>query len=48
MKKITSFQSEINLPIVTCALTHGITVIGYLFVDLGDKVFVTDKFWGKL
>jgi aspartate/methionine/tyrosine aminotransferase len=34
-----------STPIVTCGLTHGISVSGYLFVDEGDTVVIPDLFW---
>lgn len=34
-------------PVVTNALTHGVSMAGYLFVDEGDKVIVPDLFWGN-
>ena len=30
----------ISLPVVTNALTHGVSMAGYMFVDEGDKVIV--------
>ena len=38
---------EISLPVVTNALTHGISMVGYMFMDEGDKVIVPDLFWGN-
>lgn len=38
---------EISLPVVTNALTHGISMAGYLFLDEGDEVIVSDLFWGN-
>ncbi|MCK5282634.1 MAG: aminotransferase class I/II-fold pyridoxal phosphate-dependent enzyme [Nanoarchaeota archaeon] len=38
---------EMSLPIVTNALTHGLSMIGYLFVDEGDKIISPDLFWGN-
>ena len=35
----------ISLPVVTNALTHGLSVIGDLFLDPGDEVLVTDQMW---
>jgi aspartate/methionine/tyrosine aminotransferase len=35
----------ISTPIVTCGLTHGISMSGYLFVDEGDTVVIPDLFW---
>ena len=37
----------LSLPVVTNALTHGVSMAGYLFVDEGDKVIVPDLFWGN-
>src|SRR3989338_1332754 len=38
---------EISLPIVSNALTHGLTVAAYLFIDPGDKIIMPDLFWGN-
>jgi aspartate/methionine/tyrosine aminotransferase len=38
---------ELGLPVVTNALTHGISMAGYLFLDAGDEVIVPDLFWGN-
>lgn len=32
-------------PVVTAALTHGLSVAGYLFVDEADEVIVPDLYW---
>ncbi|MGE4586765.1 MAG: aminotransferase class I/II-fold pyridoxal phosphate-dependent enzyme [Mangrovibacterium sp.] len=37
----------ISLPVVTNALTHGVSMAGYLFVNPGDEVIVSDLFWGN-
>jgi aspartate/methionine/tyrosine aminotransferase len=34
-------------PIVTSAITHGLTVAGELFLDPGDVVLMPDKLWGN-
>lgn len=34
-------------PIVTSAITHGITLAGELFLDPGDVVLMPDKLWGN-
>ena len=34
-----------SLPIVTQALTHGLSVCGYLFCDRGDRLIVPDLYW---
>lgn len=34
-----------SLPVVSCALTHGLSICGYLFCDPGDAVILADLFW---
>jgi aspartate/methionine/tyrosine aminotransferase len=34
-----------SLPVVTAALTHGLSVAGYLFLDPGDDVIIPDLYW---
>ena len=46
-KKNYSLKSDFSLPVVTQALTQGLSMVGYLFVDPGDKIILTDKFWGN-
>ena len=46
-KKNPSLKGKISLPVVTSALTHGLSMCGYLFADPGDKIIITDKFWGN-
>jgi aspartate/methionine/tyrosine aminotransferase len=38
---------EISLPIVTSALTHALSITGYLFLDHADSVLMSDLFWGN-
>ena len=38
---------ELSLPIVTNALTHGISMVGYMFMDEGQEVIVPNLFWGN-
>jgi aspartate/methionine/tyrosine aminotransferase len=40
-------KTEISLPVVTNALTHGLSMAGYMFADPGDEVIVPDLFWGN-
>jgi len=40
-------STEISLPVVTNALTHGISMAGYMFCDPTDQVIVPDLFWGN-
>lgn len=34
-----------SLPVVTAALTHGLSIAGYLFLDEGDEVILPGLFW---
>ncbi len=34
-----------SLPVVTNALTHGLSVVGHLFVNPGDQIILPDLFW---
>ncbi len=36
---------EFGLPIVTHAITHGLSLVGDLFVDPGDRIVIPDKLW---
>lgn len=36
-----------GVPVVTHAITHGISLVGDLFIDEGDVVLLPDKFWGN-
>jgi aspartate/methionine/tyrosine aminotransferase len=40
-------DKTLSMPVVTNALTHGVSMAGYLFVDEGEKVIVPDLFWGN-
>jgi len=42
---LTSVQAEISNPIVTNALTHGLSIVADLFADTGDAVIIPDKNW---
>ncbi|MCP4002997.1 MAG: aminotransferase class I/II-fold pyridoxal phosphate-dependent enzyme [bacterium] len=34
-------------PVVTHAITHGLSLVGDLFVDPGDRIVLPDKLWGN-
>ncbi|MCP3985450.1 MAG: aminotransferase class I/II-fold pyridoxal phosphate-dependent enzyme [bacterium] len=36
-----------GLPIVTSALTHGLALVGDLFIGPGDRIVLPDKLWGN-
>jgi aspartate/methionine/tyrosine aminotransferase len=38
---------QISLPVVTSAITHGLALVGDLFVDPGDCIVLPDKLWGN-
>ena len=40
-------DKQIGRPIATNALTHGLTLVGDLFVEEGDTILLPDKFWGN-
>ena len=40
-------NKNFGLPIVTSAITHGLTLAGELFLDPGDVVLMPDKLWGN-
>jgi len=38
---------EVSLPVVTCGITHSISVMADLWLDPGDVVIVPDMMWGN-
>lgn len=40
-------KKEISMPIVTCALTHGLSILGYLFVNKEDEIIASDLLYGN-
>ena len=38
---------KLSLPLVTSAITHGLSLTGDLFVDEGDTIVLPDKLWGN-
>lgn len=38
---------ELSLPVVCNALTHGLSILGYLFVNEGEKIIIPDLYWGN-
>jgi aspartate/methionine/tyrosine aminotransferase len=38
---------KIGMPVVTNALTHGLSIVADLFVDAGDPLVLPDKLWGN-
>jgi len=38
---------KFGLPVVTSAITHGLSLVGDLFIDAGDRIVMPDKLWGN-
>lgn len=38
-------EKSVSLPVVTSALTHGLSMGAYLFVDEGENVISPDRYW---
>jgi aspartate/methionine/tyrosine aminotransferase len=38
---------EVGNPVVTCALTHALSMCAYMFGDPGDKIYLPDLYWGN-
>lgn len=38
---------KISLPVVTCGITHGISLLADIWVDPGDVVILPDMMWGN-
>ncbi|MFC1461054.1 aminotransferase class I/II-fold pyridoxal phosphate-dependent enzyme [Verrucomicrobiota bacterium] len=48
IKKNPSISGKcFSLPIVTSALTHGLSTCGYMFCNPGDRIIIPDLFWGN-
>ena len=45
--KNPSLKAETSLPVVTNALTHGLSILGFLFVDPKDRIIIPDLYWGN-
>jgi len=44
-KNPTLGSAAISIPVVTTALTHGLSAAGYLFVNDGDTIITPDFYW---
>jgi aspartate/methionine/tyrosine aminotransferase len=36
---------EISSPVVSCGVTNGLSIIGYMFVDENDEIILPDLYW---
>ncbi len=46
-KNPTLGNTPLSRPVVTNALTHGLSVVGYLFLDEGDEIIMPRHYWGN-
>ena len=37
--------TEIGTPVVSCGVTNGLSMIGYMFVDQNEEIIVSDLYW---
>jgi aspartate/methionine/tyrosine aminotransferase len=44
-KNPTHGTREISTPVVTCGVTNGLSIIGYMFVDPSDEIIMSDLYW---
>ncbi|MCF8361815.1 MAG: aminotransferase class I/II-fold pyridoxal phosphate-dependent enzyme [Prolixibacteraceae bacterium] len=40
-------KAGVSLPVVTNALTHGVSMAGYMFMNEGEEIIVPSLFWGN-
>jgi aspartate/methionine/tyrosine aminotransferase len=45
--KNPSLEGEISTPVVTNALTHGLSICGYMFLDESEEIIIPDPYWGN-
>ncbi len=36
---------EISTPVVTCGVTNGLSIVGYMFVEENDNIILSDLYW---
>ncbi|MFO7889553.1 MAG: aminotransferase class I/II-fold pyridoxal phosphate-dependent enzyme [bacterium] len=46
-EKNPSLKGSISLPLITNGLTHALNITGFLFLNPGDRIIVSDKYWGN-
>ncbi|MBL7206210.1 MAG: aminotransferase class I/II-fold pyridoxal phosphate-dependent enzyme [Candidatus Aenigmarchaeota archaeon] len=47
IKERNSVKEKTSLPVVTNAITHGLSIVSSLFVNNGEKIITPDKIWGN-
>ncbi len=43
--KNPSIAKEFSLPVVTCGVTHALSMVGYLFAEETDQIIMADLYW---
>jgi len=38
-------DQEISVPVVTCGVTNGLSIVGYMFVEETDDIILSDLYW---
>jgi len=38
-------DSPVSLPVATCGVTNALSIIGYMFLDPGEEIIVSDLYW---
>jgi aspartate/methionine/tyrosine aminotransferase len=38
-------KQEISCPLVTCGVTHGLSMVGYMFTEESDDIIIPDLYW---
>ena len=46
-KNPTLAGQNVSLPVVTSGITHGLSIVGDMFLDSGDVLLLPDMFWGN-
>jgi aspartate/methionine/tyrosine aminotransferase len=46
-RKNPSLKTTISLPVMTAGLTHGLSIVGKMFLEEGDEVILSKEFWGN-
>ena len=41
-------EREFSLPIVTCGISHGLSIVSEMFLDSQDALLLPDKHWGNV
>jgi len=47
LKRNPSIEGNISLPVVCNGLTHGLSVVGQMFINSSDKIILPNIFWGN-